>query len=105
MDETLQTSGSSSTATMSPSMARFMATRSGMRMSCPTLSDATQPSAELNLLTRSAPCKTTSRHTLGTQSWQKKQDELVLGAGCRGGLCSDRSMSVGCRGDNQKATA
>ena len=68
-DEKLPTSGSSSTATMSPSMARFMAIRSGMRMSCPTLSEATQPSAELNLLTRRAPCKTPSRPALGTQRW------------------------------------
>ena len=50
------TSGRSSTATMSPSIALFMATLSGTRISCPTLSEATHPSAELNLLTRSAPC-------------------------------------------------
>lgn len=52
------TSGSNSIATMSPSMALFIEILSGMRMSCPTLSEPTHPSAELNLFNLKAPYNT-----------------------------------------------
>mmetsp|Transcript_17038 Transcript_17038/g.30447 ORF Transcript_17038/g.30447 Transcript_17038/m.30447 type:complete len:287 (-) Transcript_17038:329-1189(-) len=48
-------SGSSSTATMSPSIARFMSIRPLIRMSCPTASQAIRPSYGLKRLVLSAP--------------------------------------------------